>query len=237
MFKKKQAGIIFGSDININIKRKLILKKVSIKISKKRIDIKAPYFLSDKSLDQLINSKKFWINKQLDIQYKSQLFKKKEYVNGENFLYLGEIYKLKIIVGDKFYVKIKDNFLLAHVKDKEDIAKIKKLISKWYLTKSLIYFKEQTENYALANNLALHSVKVRNYKARWGSCSVKGDISFNWRLIMSPLKIIKYVIIHELMHLKEHNHSPKYWDHVKILYPDVKEAKEWLMYNGQTLNI
>ena len=54
---------------------------------------------------------------------------------------------------------------------------------------------------------------------------------------MAPPKIIEYVIFHELMHLKEHNHSPKYWDHVKELYPQIKEAKEWLMRNGQTLNI
>ena len=54
---------------------------------------------------------------------------------------------------------------------------------------------------------------------------------------MAPPKIIEYVIIHELMHIKEHNHSPKYWEHVKLSYPNIKEAKEWLIYNGQTLNI
>ena len=87
------------------------------------------------------------------------------------------------------------------------------------------------------NHLKINSVKVREYKARWGSCSNNGDISFNWRLIMAPPKIIEYVIIHELMHIKEHNHSPKYWNYVKSLYPNINEAKEWLMYNGQTLNI
>ena len=87
------------------------------------------------------------------------------------------------------------------------------------------------------NNLKVKSVKIRAYKARWGSCSINGDILFNWRLIMAPPKIIEYVIVHELMHIKEHNHSPKYWEHVKILYPNIKNAKEWLMYKGQTLNI
>ena len=54
---------------------------------------------------------------------------------------------------------------------------------------------------------------------------------------MAPPNIIKYVIIHELMHLKEHNHSPKYWGHVKLLYPNIEEAKNWLIYNGKTLTI
>ena len=101
----------------------------------------------------------------------------------------------------------------------------------------MIYFKKETHNCAKKNHLKINSVKVREYKARWGSCSNKGDISFNWRLIMAPPKIIEYVIIHELMHIKEHNHSPKYWNYVKSLYPNINEAKEWLMYNGQTLNI
>ena len=80
-------------------------------------------------------------------------------------------------------------------------------------------------------------MKVREYKARWGSCSINGDISFNWRLIMAPPYIIEYVIIHELMHIKEHNHSSRFWDLVKSQYPNIKEAKQWLIYNAHTLNI
>ena len=99
-----------------------------------------------------------------------------------------------------------------------------------------MYFDIKTSFYANKNNLNITSIKVREYKARWGSCSTNGDISFNWRLIMAPPEIIEYVIIHELMHLKEHNHSPKYWKHVKAAYPNIDEAKKWLIYNGKTLN-
>ena len=91
--------------------------------------------------------------------------------------------------------------------------------------------------YAKKNNLNIKSLKVREYKARWGSCSINGDISFNWRLIMAPPQIIEYVIIHELMHIKEHNHSSRFWDLVKSQYPCIKEAKQWLIYNGATLNV
>ena len=234
---KKQMNKIFGTDVLISIKRTLILKKIYMKIYKKRIDIKIPFFLTDKSLEKLIKKKNNWIKKQLDIQSKTQLPQKKEYSNGENFLYLGKNYRLKIVVNNKYFVCIKDSFLQVNVKNDLDIAKVKKLIKKWYFKNSLIYFKAQTNNYATTNNLNVNSVKIRDYKARWGSCSINGDISFNWRLIMSPPKIIEYVIIHELMHLKEHNHSPKYWKHVESLYPNIKQAKEWLMYNGQTLNI
>ena len=124
-----------------------------------------------------------------------------------------------------------------NVKNELNILKIKKLLKEWFREKSFIYFQKETHNYAKINKLKINSVKIKEYKARWGSCSNKGDISFNWRLIMAPPKIIEYVIIHELMHIKEHNHSPKYWNYVKSLYPNINEAKEWLIYNGQTLNI
>ena len=123
------------------------------------------------------------------------------------------------------------------VKDVQNISKIKRLIRKWLHDQSASYFNKETFYFAEKNKLNLQSVKVREYRARWGSCSTNGDISFNWRLIMAPPHIIEYVIIHELMHIKEHNHSSRFWDLVKSQYPNIKDAKQWLIYNGHTLNI
>ena len=152
-------------------------------------------------------------------------------------MYLGKNYKLKIIISKKNSVNIEADYLVIKIKNKLSISKIQKIIKKWLIEKSANYFREKTYYFAKKNNLNINSIKVREYKARWGSCSINANITYNWRLIMAPPKIIEYVIIHELMHLKEHNHSAKYWEHVKSLYPNIKDANEWLMYNGQTLNI
>ena len=233
----QQLSTIIGHDILIDIKRTLTLKTITIKVKAGRVIIKVPFFINNNLIEQLVNKKLSWIKKQLNILSKFLPFEKKLYVNDEKFLYLGKYYKLKILKNKKYSVNIEGDFLQVNVKNELNILKVKKLLKEWFHEKSFIYFKKETHNYAKINNLKINSVKVREYKARWGSCSNKGDISFNWRLIMAPPKIIEYVIIHELMHIKEHNHSPKYWNYVKSLYPNINEAKEWLMYNGQTLNI
>lgn len=233
----QQLSTIIGHDILIDIKRTLTLKAIAIRVKGKRVTIKVPFFINNNLIQQLVNKKLSWIKKQLNIQSKFLPLEKKLYINDEKFLYLGKYYKLKILKNKKYSVNIEGDFLQVRVKNELNILKVKKLLKEWFREKSFIYFKKETYNYAKINNLKINSVKVREYKARWGSCSNKGDISFNWRLIMAPPKIIEYVIIHELIHLKEHNHSPKYWNYVKSLYPNINEAKEWLMYNGQTLNI
>ena len=233
----QQISTIIGHDIDIVIKRVVTLKAIAIKIERKSVTIKVPFFINNKLVEQLIRKKINWIKKKIKINLNFQPFKKKLYINDEQFLYLGKNYKLKILKNNKYSVKIEGDFLQVNIKNELNILKIRKLIKGWFYEKSYIYFKKETYDCAKKNHLKINSIKVREYKARWGSCSSNGDISFNWRLIMAPPKIIKYVIVHELMHIKELNHSPKYWNYVRSLYPNIKVAKEWLKYNGQTLNI
>ena len=234
---QKKISTLFGPNVIINTKRTLKLKSITLKINKDCINITTPFFLTNKKIDDLLYKKLNWIKKQLLIQSNIQTFIKKEYVNGEEFLFLGETYNLKIREGNQYSIKIEDGFLMVIVKDVQNISKIKRLIRKWLHDQSVLYFNKETFYFAEKNKLNLHSVKVREYSARWGSCSTNGDISFNWRLIMAPPHIIEYVIIHELMHIKEHNHSSRFWDLVKSQYPNIKDAKQWLIYNGHTLNI
>ena len=232
-----QISNLFGSDINIDIHRTLKLKSISIKVDKDSIKLNVPFFLSNKKIDELLNKKLNWIIKQLHLQSNTHPLIKKIYLNGEKFKYLGKSYKLHIIKGTKYAIRIENDLLIVVVKNIKDTVKIKRIIKKWFHEKSASYLKENTSYYSKKNNLNVNSVKVREYKARWGSCSINADISFNWRLIMAPPHIIEYVIIHELMHIKEYNHSSRFWDLVKSQYPNIKDAKKWLIYNGNTLNI
>ena len=88
---------------------------------------------------------------------------------------------------------------------------------------------------ARTHEMDVSSVTVRNQRSRWGSCSVRKRISLNWRLIQTPSFVIDYIIIHELMHLKEMNHSPRFWDHVARAFPTYREAESWLRRNSGLL--
>ena len=76
------------------------------------------------------------------------------------------------------------------------------------------------------------AVRVRDMHTRWGSCSGKGNLNFHWKLILMPPEVLDYVVVHELAHLKEMNHSPRFWAVVEAVLPDYKERRQWLKENG-----
>jgi predicted metal-dependent hydrolase len=88
---------------------------------------------------------------------------------------------------------------------------------------------------AVANGLRVGRVSVRNQKSRWGSCSRRGTISVNWRLIQTPVFVRDYIILHELAHLRQLNHSKKFWQEVERMCPDYREAERWLKAHRDVL--
>jgi predicted metal-dependent hydrolase len=85
--------------------------------------------------------------------------------------------------------------------------------------------------------MAVREVSVRNQRTRWGSCTTAGVISLNWRLVQAPESVRDYVIYHELMHLREMNHSDRFWRRVEEVYPDWRDAERWLKRNGSLLGL
>ena len=96
-------------------------------------------------------------------------------------------------------------------------------------------FPPRVQTYAAQHQVAVSRVSVRNQKSRWGSCSRRGTISLNWRLIQTPLHVQDYIILHELMHLRQMNHSPRFWREVKSVCPNYEAAEIWLKQNVSLL--
>jgi len=225
------------NNIAINVHRTDRLKTVSIQVSRGKVKISVPKNLEQFKIDKILKSKSQWIKKKLFLQSKITSFRNKEYVSGEDFLYLGRHYRLKVIMGQKYNTEFKDGYLKITVKNRSNTQKIKRLIKRWYLEKAQLHLNKMTLDLSKELSVGFRSVKVRNYNSRWGSCSSTGKIFYNWRIIMAPVKIINYVVLHELVHLKEHNHSKRFWKLLKSYYSDLDYAKQWLVYNGHTLKI
>lgn len=96
-------------------------------------------------------------------------------------------------------------------------------------------FKQKTAYYAALMDVTYGRISIREQKTRWGSCSGKGNLNFNWRLIFAPEHVLDYVVVHELAHRKEMNHAPAFYNLVQSILPDYKAAKEWLHDNGHFL--
>ena len=225
------------NNIEINVHRTNRLKTVSIQVLRGEVKISVPKNLEQIKIDKILKSKSKWIKKKLFLQSKIAPLGNKEYVSGESLLYLGRHYRLKIIIGKKYNTEFKDGYLKITVKNKSNKQKIKRLVKKWYLEKAQLYLNKMTLDLSKELGVSFNSVKVRNYNARWGSCSSTGKLFYNWRIIKAPYKIIKYVVLHELVHLKEHNHSKRFWKLLKSHYSNIDYAKQWLVYNGHTLTV
>lgn len=99
------------------------------------------------------------------------------------------------------------------------------------------YFPKRVSYFAYVLNVSYGKITIRDQKTRWGSCSSKGNLSFNWRLILAPPNVLDYVVVHELCHRKEMNHSPRFWALVESVMPDYKEHRKWLKENGGKLTL
>ena len=214
------------------------VKSASIDVEDNLVKVTVPKNLSDERIEELIKGRTLWIKQKLALQATAIISKPKEYVDGEAFAYLGRNYRLKYAKGVEESVKLKSGYLNVTTKNgKRNSEHIKVAIEQWYRTKALSRLIDKTRRYSAILKVEPTSINLKDYKAMWGSCSPKGVVSYNWRIILAPHKIVDYIVVHELCHLIEPNHSSKYWKQVMSVIPDYENSKEWLKNNGSSLLI
>ena len=202
------------------------------------VEVRAPFKIEQKEIDSFVLQKMGWIKKKLSLQKSIKKLIRKKFKNEENFQFLGKDLKLKITISENKKSYIDDKFIyLVLNNNKENFKeKIKEKLETLFRETAKDVFKNKTLNEAKKIKVTPKKIIVRSYKRRWGSCSHKKDISYNWKLIMAPEKIIRYVVIHELCHLVHFNHSRDFWKSVEKIIPDYKSSKEWLKLNQHLLD-
>lgn len=231
--------MIGGFEFPVEIIRTDRRRSASIYLDGEGIKVRVPRGLSDGYVRDLIEKKSPWIKRKLREAELAVLPRPKEFVSGESFSYLGRNYRLKVLHGDPPSLKLKGGYLEASISDssKTGEEEVRSLLLDWYRKHAQQRLEEKTHRYAKILQVKPNFVSVRDYKSRWGSCSTTGDISYNWRIVMAPHRIVDYVVVHELCHLLEHNHSAIYWRHVERIIPDFQECREWLKRNSKRLRI
>jgi hypothetical protein len=224
--------------MNISIKRTKRRKTIMIQVKDGLVEVRAPFKIEQKEIDSFILQKNSWINKKLSLQKSIKKPTRKKFKNEENFQFLGKNLKLKITISENKKSYIDDKFIYLVLKNnKENFKeKIKEKLEIFFREIAKDIFKNKTLDEAKKIRVTPKKIIVRSYKRRWGSCSYKKDISYNWKLIMAPEKIIHYVVIHELCHLIHFNHSRDFWKSVGKILPDYKSSKEWLKLNQHLLD-
>ena len=232
--------------INYSINKKSNIKNVTIKVKYPNIvNVVSPQSVDDEFIHNLVISKSKWILNKVN-EFKNREFDNPPIllVDGDKIPYLGNYYTLKVS-KEKNIIKCsltfnEDNFVAKvpyNMSSNEQYIKLKDLLVNWYLTEGSKLIKERLSIYSKKLNLYPYSITLKEQKTSWGTCSSKGNIYINWKILLAPLDIIDYVLVHELCHLKYMNHSKEYWSLVSTVFPNYKEKRNYLKENSLKLNI
>ncbi len=207
------------------------------------VEVYSPDNLDDEDLNDLLKKKAPWIlNKIKELNQVEASIQPKEFVSGEKLPYLGRNYRLKVqrepvtnaelsLYQSRFIATVPKNWQQSQVQET-----LEKQLIQWYRHHGAKKLQERSQHYQMLMNVTPASVNFRTQHKRWGTCTPDGDIYINWRLIMAPVKVLDYVVVHELAHLKVQDHSPEFWKIIKSIMPDYEKRKEWLRVNGMSLH-
>jgi predicted metal-dependent hydrolase len=234
--------IIFGhTKIKYEIRRGKRKKTIALLVQPNTsVIVLSPQFLSEVKIKQIVLKKAKWIIQKQDKIKKIRVdIPKKEFVSGESFPYLGRQYRLKItradtgenapykLIGGRFVIEID-----RKSEDKNLSGHVRKKLAEWYRARAEEKIYERICKYAELLGKYPKKIMIRDQQRRWGSCSHSGILRYNWKIIMAPLSVLDYVIVHELCHLIFKNHSEKFWNKLGSIVPDYKKKRQWLKENS-----
>lgn len=203
-----------------------------------RVRVFAPTLMSEKRIIDFIHQKSHWITKKVkEFEARFPLLPKHHYRDGEEFLFLGKPYLLRYVPSDKKRIKIEidhclEAFVPVNMPWEKSEHSLKRAILSWYRQQAERIVGERLPLWVQKLGLSPQKVRVRTQKRIWGSCYFKTrTININWKIVMAPLEVVDYIILHELCHLHAPNHSKRFWSKVRSIFPHFKDCEKWLKDN------
>ncbi|MDP1660118.1 MAG: SprT family zinc-dependent metalloprotease [Methylotenera sp.] len=203
-------------------------RTVGLKITATGLVIHAPKRISQSHLEGIIVLKADWIRKKLAALTANKI-PDMQWQHGEQLLFLGNAITLAVEhhVRSKA-VEYEPGVLQLAMPNHHDQALVSRKVIQWYKKQAFTDFTRRLEIFSSKLGVNFASLSLSNASSRWGSCNSRKEIRLNWRLLQAPPHIINYVVCHELAHLKEMNHSAKFWATVASIFPDYKSAEKEL---------
>jgi len=216
-----------GDQLHYQLERRQ-RRTVGLKITENGLVIHAPKRISQSHLESIIVLKADWIRKKLETLIENKM-PEMQWRHGETLLFMGNTVTLAVEhdIRSKA-VEYEPGVLQLAMPNHHDQNLIARKVIQWYKKQALVDFTRRLEIFSSKLGVSFSSFNLSNAGSRWGSCNSRKEIRLNWRLLQAPPHIINYVVCHELAHLKEMNHSAKFWATVASIYPDYKLAEKKL---------
>jgi predicted metal-dependent hydrolase len=198
-----------------------------------RLIVRAPLRAPAAMIEDMIREKSGWIRKKLAEMRDRPQATVHQYEEGETFFFLGRSYPLHFTVGGGGTIERTDRLCVCETL-RPDISR---RLKAWYVEEARKEIHARCMWFSLTTGYTPASIRISDAVGRWGSCTYKGGLNFSWRLVQAPLEIVDYVIVHELVHIRQHDHSKKFWAKVKEIMPDYERRRKWLHENERLLRI
>ena len=221
---------LVGTPVSFTLKR-TSRRSIGLRIDDRGLTVNAPLRASEKWLHSVLQDKARWVVEKLD-SWQSKKSVPPQWLDGQGVSFVGETLTLRV-VASLFSTppQLHGKQLIVHVTDSTNETVIEQAVTQWYQRAAECLFKERVAHYAPLMNVSPRIVKLSSARTQWGSCTVRGAVRLNWQLIKMPLRLIDYVVVHELAHLVEMNHSAAFWGVVGKVCPDYLkrrgELRKW----------
>ncbi len=221
-----------GQEIPYLLKRSPRRSTIAMRIDHRGLTVNAPARAADSRVERVLQERADWLLDKLRAWQASRpaVFAGN---HGDILLFLGSDLALCLMEGSmRAQPRLEDDALLVALPDPTDAVAVKRKLERWYRAEAERHFIQRLEHYAGRMGLALPNLSLSSARTRWGSCNSRGEIRLNWRLIQAPISQIDYVVVHELAHIRELNHSPRFWAIVEETLPHYEAAHRALKAGG-----
>ena len=202
-----------------------------------RVVVRAGKRASVKWIEQVVSGREKWIARSLDRNaVLRERYRPQGITSGAVFPFLGRDRVLTIESGRYCVAEPEDDHISLFFRKKSPSEKeILKKLADWYKLRAREYFQDKVQIYSALVGKFPAVVRIKGQGGRWGSCSSRGNLNLNWKLMLAPSEVIDYVIAHEVCHLIHPNHSPRFWALVREVYPTADSQRKWLVREGSRL--
>ncbi|HIJ56412.1 MAG TPA: M48 family metallopeptidase [Deltaproteobacteria bacterium] len=219
--------------LEFEIRRSSRRKKLGLTVDRSgELVVHAPEDADKEELARWVHSKLLWVHQKLALkQEMTRAAYQPEFVSGETIFYLGRNYRLKIVDDQDSPLRFDGHWFFLR---RKNVAEAPKHFQRWYSETGSRWLHKRVASWEHRAGTVPGQVTLGDLGYRWGSCGKKGALHFNWRLLQLPVRLVDYVIVHELVHLQERNHTPEYWRTMDRILPDWRDRKSELETGWQS---
>ncbi len=222
-----------GQEISYLLKRSPRRATIGLRIDHRGLTVNAPQRAAHSHLEKVLRERAGWLLDKLR-EWQARQPPPFAWQHGETLLFLGSELNLCLAEGARrAQPLLEDDALVVRLPDLADAAAVRRKLEQWYRAEAQRHFLQRLGHYAGRMGLALPTLALSSARSRWGSCNSRGEIRLSWRLIQAPISQIDYVVVHELAHIRELNHSPRFWSIVREYLPHYEAAHRALKASGE----